>query len=235
MNATMIKAGRRRTDHHLSPRHHEIGQRTSRKRSTVMSEGSLTSVEARQNLSRVVPAEIADIFGHPPVLSTENRQAYDALMTQLELERKPRNITECMYVRDIADISWEIFRHRRAIANLFAISFKTALRAVLNDVLPDFDRYHTVQGLAEAWFKGPQEQEKVKSEMAKYGLTAEAIVAQTDVLRRDELDKLHRLLAAAEARRDAIIRNFNEYRAISSLGQKPVAEVEQVALVPNSE
>ena len=35
-----------------------------------MSEGSLTSVEARQNLSRVVPAEIADVFGHPLVLST---------------------------------------------------------------------------------------------------------------------------------------------------------------------
>ena len=82
-----------------------------------MSEGSLTSVEARQNLSRVVPAEIADIFGHPPVLSTENRQAYDELMTQLTLEWKPRNITEWMFVRDITDISWEIFRHRRAIAN----------------------------------------------------------------------------------------------------------------------
>jgi hypothetical protein len=109
-----------------------------------MSEGSLTSVKPRQNLSR---AEIADIFGHPPVLNTENREAYDELMTQLTLEWKPQNITESMYVRDIADISWEIFRHRRAIANLFAISFKTALAAVLTDVLPNFD-YSRVQGLA---------------------------------------------------------------------------------------
>src|SRR6516225_11387118 len=195
-----------------------------------MSEGSLTSVEAPQNLSRVIPAEIADIFGHPPVLSTENRQAYDALMTQLALEWNPRNIIGWMFVRDITDISWEIFRHRRAIANLFAISFKTALRAVLNDVLPEFDRYHTVQGLAQAWFEGPQEQEKVKSELAKYGLTAEAIVAQTYVLRRDEFDKLHRLLAVAEARRIGTIRNFNEYRAMSSLGQKPGVEAKQSAV-----
>ena len=191
-----------------------------------MSEGSLTSVEAPQNLSRVVPAEIADIFGHPPVLSTENRQAYDALMTQLALEWNPRNIIGWMFVRDITDISWEIFRHRRAIANLFAISFKTALRAVLTDVLPEFDCYHTVQGLAQAWFEGPQEQEKVKSELAKYGLTAEAIVAQTYVLRRDELHELHRLLAVAEARRIGIIRSFNEYLAMSSLQQKPVVEAE---------
>jgi hypothetical protein len=199
-----------------------------------MSEGSLTSADARQNLSRVVPAEIADIFGHPPVLSTENRQAYDALTTQLALEWKPRDTIEWMFVRDLADISWEILRHRRAIANVFAISFKTALRAVPTDVLPEFDCYHTAKELAQAWFKGPQEQEKVKSELAKYGLTAEAIVAQIYVLRRDELDGLHRWLAVAEARRLAIIRNCNEYRAMSSLRQKPVVEVEQVALVPNS-
>jgi hypothetical protein len=174
------------------------------------------------------------------VLSTENRQAYDALMTQLVLEWKPRDILGWMFVRHMTDTSWEIFRDRGAIANLFAISFKTALKAVLTDVLPEegckpwFDRYDTVNGLAQAWFEGPQEQEKVKSELAKYGLTAEAIVAQTYVLRRDELAMLHRLVAAAEARRDTITRNFNEYRAMSSLGQKPVVEVEQVELVPNS-
>src|SRR5262249_42554975 len=181
-----------------------------------------------------------DILGHPPVLSTENRQAYDALLTQLVLEWKPRKIIGWMFVGDLADISWEIFRHRRAIANLFEISFKTALKAVLTDVLPEegckpwFDYYDTVKGLAQAWFEGPQEQEKVKSELAKYGLTAEAIVAQTYVLRRDELAESHRLLAVAEARRTEIIRNFNEYRAMSSLGQKPVVEVEPVELVPNS-
>ena len=198
-----------------------------------MSEGSLTtSVKTRQNLSRLIPPEIADILG--PVLSTENRQAYDALMTQLVLEWKPRDILGWTFVRHMTDTSWEIFRHRRAIANLFAISFKTALASVLTDVLPELDRYHTVKELAQAWFEGPQEQEKVKSELAKYGLTAEAIVAQTYVLRRDELAMLHRLVAAAEARRDTITRNFNEYRAMSSLGQKPVVEAEQVELVPNS-
>jgi len=99
-----------------------------------MSEGSLTtSVKTRQNLSRLIPPEIADILGHPPVLSTENRQAYDALMTQLVLEWKPRDILGWMFVRDMTDTSWEIFRDRGAIANVLAISFKTALRAVLTD------------------------------------------------------------------------------------------------------
>ena len=59
-------------------------------------------------------------------------------------------------------------------------------------------------------------------------------MAQSYALRRDELDKLHRLLAVAEARRIGTIRSFNEYLAMSSLQQKPVVEAEQVALVPNS-
>src|SRR5262249_21393573 len=143
-----------------------------------MSEGSLTSVETRQNLSRLIPPEIADILGHPPVLSTENRQAYDALMTQLVLQWKPRDILGWLFVRHMTDTSWEIFRHRRAIANLFAISFK-ALAAVLNEVLPEsgckpwFSSWDTAKAMKEEWFKGPEQQETVKSELAKYGLTAE--------------------------------------------------------------
>jgi len=200
-----------------------------------MSQGSLTSAEAPRNLSRVVPAEIADIFGHPPVLSTESREAYDALMAQLVLEWKPRNITEWIFVRDIADISWEILRHRRAIVNVFAISFKAALGSVLMDLLPEgVSLYYTVLALKEDWFKGPVEQAKVKAELAKYGVSPEGIVAQTYALRGNELDKLHRLLAVAEARRIAVTRNFNEYRTMSSPSEKPVINSEEIALVPDS-
>jgi hypothetical protein len=190
-------------------------------------------------LSRVIPAEIAEIFGNPPVLSTENRQAYDELMTQLVLEWKPRNITEWMFVRDIADISWEIFRHRRAIANVFTISFKKALETVFTDVLPGgienwSARSEQAETMADAWFKSPKQQEKVKSELTKYGLSPEAIVAECYLISRDTLDKLHRLLALAEARRTAITRNFNEYRVMSPLRESPLITAEEVALVPNS-
>jgi hypothetical protein len=200
-----------------------------------VSEGSVTRVETRPNLSRIIPPGIAEIFGNPPLLSLEDRQAYDQLLAQLALEWKPRSITEWMFVRDIADISWEILRHRRAIANLFAISFKAALGSVLTDVLPRGSHlYDKVQALKEDWFKGPQEQAKVKAELAKYGVSPEGIVAQTYALRGDELDKLHRLLAVAEARRTAITRNFNEYRAMSSLSEKPVIDSDGITLVPDS-
>jgi hypothetical protein len=196
-----------------------------------VSDGSITCVETGPNLARLVPADIVEIFGNPPVLSLEDRQAYDQLMARLALEWKPRNITEWMFVRDIADISWEIFRHRRAIANTFAVSFRWALERIFRDEL---DNFRKAEELAGAWFKGPKEQEQVKSELAKYGLSPDVIVAQCYSIKGDQLDKLHRLLALAEARRTAIMRNFNEYRAMSSLSEKPVVDSEEIALVPNS-
>src|SRR5215469_12664849 len=103
-------------------------------------------------------------------------------MSQLVLEWKPRNITEWIFVRDIADISWEIFRHRRAIANTFAVSFRRALERIFKDEL---DNFWKAEDLAGAWFNGPKEQEKVKLELAKYGLSPEVIVAQCYSIKGD--------------------------------------------------
>lgn len=211
-----------------------------------MLSGSVSEVERSRELSRLIPADIAEIFGDPPVLMTESGEAYEKLVTQLVLEWKPRSITEWTFARDIADISWEILRHRRAIAGVFAISFKEALAGVFIDVLPGHRRsllpedsealrkqFRQAEALADSWFEGPEKQEQVKSELAKYGLSAAAVVAQTYRVSGDVLNKLHRLLAVAEARRTAITRNFNEYRAMSSLSAKPVVDSKEIALVPD--
>lgn len=173
------------------------------------------------------------MLGEPPVLTLENRQAYDVLLTRLVLEWKPRHITEWIFVRDIADITWEIRRHRRAIADICAISFKNALQTIFSKEVGDF-LWPKPKQLAGAWFKGPKEQQQVKSELAKYGLSPEAIIAQCYKLNRDELDRVHRWLAQAEARCAAATRNFHEYRATSGLREAPVVEAEEAALVPNS-
>jgi hypothetical protein len=69
----------------------------------------------------------------------------------------------------------------------------------------------------------------------KYELTPEAVVAEVYAIKSDLLEKLHRLLALAEARRTAITRNFNEYRAMSPLRETSLVDAEEAALVPNSE
>jgi hypothetical protein len=50
------------------------------------------------------------------------------------------------FVRDIADLGWEILRLRRAMASLLEIAFKEALAGVFVNVLPGYRRLLTHEG-----------------------------------------------------------------------------------------
>jgi hypothetical protein len=123
---------------------------------------------------------------------------------------------------------------------VFAVLFRKGLEDIFLNVLPretsaiDLKLQREAVALAHAWFEGPQEQERVKQKLAKYGLDPEAVIGQVYMVRSDKLEKLHRLLAVAESRRTGVVRNFNEYRALSSLLNNPAVAPQEVALVPDS-
>jgi hypothetical protein len=54
---------------------------------------------------------LAEIFGPPPVLSTENVEAYNAMLAYCSNSVKPRDFIEQMLIRDTVDASWEIRRY----------------------------------------------------------------------------------------------------------------------------
>jgi hypothetical protein len=197
------------------------------------------------NCSTLIPPEIADLFGKPPVLATENRQIYDKLFVDLALEWEPRRTTDWLLVRDLADLSWEILRFRRAIASILRIASKEALIEILTQVLPGPRRSRLPQGcealsqldskaeaLADAWYEGPAQQEKVKSTLAKYGLDAQTVVGQVFVIRCNELEKIQRMLTDTESKRDAIIRNLNASRAMLPVRTNQLVETKGVPLLP---
>jgi len=139
----------------------------------------------------LIPPEIAALFGMPPGLAAENRQTYDRLFRDLVLEWEPRKTTDWLLVRDLVDLSWEILRLRRAIASVLRIASKEALAEILMQVLSGPRRsrlpqgcealsklYSKAEGLADAWYEGPEQQQKVKSTLAKYGLDAQSVVGQ---------------------------------------------------------
>jgi hypothetical protein len=201
--------------------------------------------KTRSNCSTLIPPDIADLFGQPPLLATENRQAYDKLFRDLVLEWEPRKTTDWLLVHDLADLNWEILRFRHAIASVLRIASKEALAEIFTHVLPGPLRSRLPQGcealsklnskaeaLADAWFEGPEQQEKVKSTLAKYGLDAQAVVGQAFVLRCNELDKMQRMLTDTESRRDAILRSLHAARAMSSMRTNQLVETNRVPLLP---
>ena len=78
-----------------------------------------------------VPAEIRALLGESPLLATEDPNRYYALLAKLALEVKPRDFVEWLWVKDIADLTWEIIRLRRIKAAYVNGQFTSALASRL--------------------------------------------------------------------------------------------------------
>ena len=57
--------------------------------------------------------ELKDLFGAPPVLSTESMAAYEQISTQMVQCIRPRDCLEKMCVRHIVDATWDAVRTTR--------------------------------------------------------------------------------------------------------------------------
>ncbi|MGP0093062.1 MAG: hypothetical protein ACLPKB_24435 [Xanthobacteraceae bacterium] len=176
---------------------------------------------SREMVRAAIPPHIRELFGTPPVLNCENRDAYDRLLSELVIENDPSGIREWLWVRDLADLNWDILRIRRAIVSLLDISFKPALAQTLKTVLPTPERYRNSEPLADQWFADTDDEmvtgrSRVLDTLAKYGLAPESVVGQAFALHSDKLEKMERMLTSAERRRNAIARELQAHRQSSA-------------------
>src|SRR4029453_19281244 len=81
---------------------------------------------------------IESVFGPPPILPGEDTSAYEALLARVSADVKPADIIEKIWVRDIVDPTWEIFRLRRIKMGLVSRS----LRRALSEYLEGYEHEH---------------------------------------------------------------------------------------------
>jgi hypothetical protein len=106
---------------------------------------TVSDKKSKKLLRAAVPPHIRALFGPRPLLRTEDVEAYDRLLSELALEIEPSGITEWLWVRDLADLNWEMMRIRRAIASLLNVEFKRALYETLKRVAQPQRTYTTFQ------------------------------------------------------------------------------------------
>ena len=70
----------------------------------------------------------ASIFGPPPILEGEDAQAYNELLASISGAVKPSDTIEELWVCDIVDLTWEIFRYRRIKTNFLADELRATLK-----------------------------------------------------------------------------------------------------------
>lgn len=185
------------------------------------------------------------IFGPIPLLPGENAAAYDDLLVRVSGNLKPADIFEEMWVREIVDLSWELQRWRRHLLGFLATAIPKTLERILKPLAQNqpeagsgrgsfIARLHAAEAsleggstLATDWAAGdPAAIERVDKLLASAGLTMDNVIAQTTASELDKIERFNRLVASAEWRRNAALREIDRHQ--TSFVQKLRSEIDKI-------
>jgi hypothetical protein len=161
-----------------------------------------------------------------PLLSAESADEFASLRKQLENEIHPEGPIEQIYLDEFAIIIWEIWRLRRYKTVIINNARLEALQKILEQLLcrPDYDpdsdfiyvHSRAAEDLARSWFDNKKAQTRVAKLLRKFQMDEGAIEAEAFRLCAEDLERLDRMLALAEVRREKALRYIADYRQILS-------------------
>ena len=178
-------------------------------------------------IETLVPVEIRDVLGEPPLLATEDSNQYDALLAVLARDVRPSDFIEWLWVKDIADLTWDIILYRCIKASYVDGRFRFALVQQLNLALERDKRaahpdrrlsFELVRILDEAnklandFIANANTKEKRDKWLKAHGVNAESITATSFDAAVDKLEVIERLLASVEHRRDNALQEIERRR-----------------------
>jgi hypothetical protein len=173
-------------------------------------------------------------FGPPPLIDGENSAEYEELLARVSATVKPADILEEIWVRDIVDLVWEAWRLRRLKAALMAANAHRGLSAALDPLVEWSER----KALVADWLaREPEAIKRVDQILESAGLTMDAVMAQTLSIKLDDIERIDRMTALVEARRNAILREIDGHREILSQNlRRAVQHVEdgQLRVIENA-
>ena len=150
-------------------------------------------------------------LGPPPLFEGEDTAAYDELLSRISGAVKPTDILEEIWVRDVVDLVWEAVRLRRLKAGLITATAYRGVEQILTPLVEDyFDRDNLTQGWAKRQKRAIK---RVDNLLASAGLTMYEVQARTLSDNLNDIERIDRMIASAEARRNAILREVERHRA----------------------
>ena len=146
----------------------------------------------------------------PPLLPGEKEAAYTSIACRIAGASGPRDAIEEILIRDVIDLTWEVLRLRRIKAGILKASMGEGVRQVLSDVGISF---HENRPIGEKWAAGDESaRQKVDAVLARAGLALDEVTAKTLEIKIDVFERLDRMLASAEARRNNALREIDRHR-----------------------
>jgi len=154
------------------------------------------------------PARL-NCFGPAPLFDGEDSASYDELLARVSGAIKPSDIIEEIWIRDIVALTWEALRLRRVRAALLTAKRHVGVKQLLRPM------YGTeMYDLSEQWARREGEAvAAVDRRLATVGLTMDAVMAQTMSEEIALVEKMDRMIASAEIRRNATLREIERRRS----------------------
>ena len=136
---------------------------------------------------------------------------YNKLLTQVTAAVAPTDVIEEFWVRDVVELLWEAMRLRRLKASLLC---SDPPRCGLDQVLAPILRYAERDELVKAWYAREEDAlNEVQELLDSAGLTMDSVMSQTLSKKMNDVERIDRMLASAEARRHIVLREVDRRRA----------------------
>ena len=173
-------------------------------------------------------AELDDLLGPPPLLPSESAADSEGLRARLRAKIAPRDVVEEIWLRDILDLQWEILRMRRLKGRILSSSSPSGLESLLNRRVD----YLKIRRYAEDWGNGNKERiHEIESLLNRLGLSRLDIDAHSLLKMLDPLERIDRLIAQAEARRNNALREIEKSREAAARRMRAAISEEDGALI----
>lgn len=163
-----------------------------------------------------IPKDVAEFIGNRPIVQGENPQQYDSLFGKLAAMITPGDPIEWIWTKDIADAHWEARRARRFRDQILDLGRLDAMRRVAENLLQhrrcESNFGELVANTVSDWMQ-PDGEANMAAFLRQYDLNPSAIAAEVFMTRGQPYDQLERIAAAADRRRDALLREIERRRA----------------------
>ncbi|MGE7415074.1 HNH endonuclease signature motif containing protein [Methylobacterium tarhaniae] len=191
-----------------------------------------------------LPRQLDFLFEDRLLFEGEDPQQYDVLLRELVQELGPRSALEAIWIKDVVDLIWEAKRFRGWKQQILSQARLEAIKSLLFPVIVANDQEPRLilganpeaeaAALALGWIQGDKKAAASCEKLLRArGLTATDITAAAFHQALPEIERIDRMAAAADARRDTLLREIERKRA--SLGQPLQAAADDILDVEPAE
>ena len=157
-------------------------------------------------------------FGAAPLVGDETQEQYDAFRATILSHVSEPDIINELYLKDVVDLTWQIFRDRRTQADVVRIFQQRVVERLLRATNSNPEKPYEMQDNiyrilgagpeAQLWLGNRDARERIDAELERRGYSRRSVNALAYLEGRIEIDAFEDRIAKYEMRRMAALKEI---------------------------